>query len=143
MVYNKPPPDQRPNWNRLNEGQRRYAWEQYNLALVRRGLPINHPIPESGHSNTDRREPSGGINETPSFEDVLNEGNQEILDGPSIEDFDESHFESGAQGPNNQSDSDMADSTVGQRPQAAKRQRTEAGPRTSADGAKKYQEKLS
>lgn len=30
----------------MNEGQRRYAMEQYNLALVRRGLPIDHPIPE-------------------------------------------------------------------------------------------------
>ena len=40
-----PPPDERPNWNILNEGQRRYAWEQYNLAKVRRGIPIDHPIP--------------------------------------------------------------------------------------------------
>lgn len=40
-----PPPDERPNWHRLNEGQRRYAWEQYNLAKVRRGIDINHPIP--------------------------------------------------------------------------------------------------
>lgn len=40
-----PPPDERENWNRLNEGQRRYAWEQYNLAKVRRGIPIDHPIP--------------------------------------------------------------------------------------------------
>ena len=39
-----PPPDERPNWGRLNEGQRRYAWEQYLLARVRRGLPIDHPI---------------------------------------------------------------------------------------------------
>ncbi len=40
-----PPPDQRPNWSRLNEGQKRYAWEQYQLARVRRGLPIDHPLP--------------------------------------------------------------------------------------------------
>ena len=40
-----PPPDERPNWASLNEGQRRYAWEQYNLAKVRRGIPIDHPIP--------------------------------------------------------------------------------------------------
>lgn len=137
MVYNKPPPDQRPNWNRLNEGQRRYAWEQYNLALVRRGLPTNHPVPEGGHSDANGGGSSTGTDETPSFEDVLNEGQQENLDGPSIEDFDESHFESGAQGISNQSDSNMADSTVGRPPQAAKRQRTEAGPTTSADGAKK------
>lgn len=41
-----PPPNERPNWYRLNEGQRRYAWEQYNLARVRRGelfeQPANH-----------------------------------------------------------------------------------------------------
>lgn len=42
-----PPPDERPNWNILNEGQRRYAWEQYNLAKVRRGIPIDHPIPDT------------------------------------------------------------------------------------------------
>ncbi|PRD25778.1 UNVERIFIED_CONTAM: hypothetical protein NCL1_39929 [Trichonephila clavipes] len=40
-----PPPDERPNWENLNEGQKRYAYEQYNLARVRRGLPIDHPIP--------------------------------------------------------------------------------------------------
>lgn len=43
-----PPPDERPNWGRLNEGQRRYAWEQYLLARVRRGLPIDHPIVGGG-----------------------------------------------------------------------------------------------
>lgn len=42
----KPPPDERPNYEFLNEGQKRYAWEQYKLARVRRGLPIDHPIPE-------------------------------------------------------------------------------------------------
>jgi Capsid protein VP4 len=44
----KPPkehPNKRPNWGRLNEGQRRYAVEQYNLSLVRRGIPIDHPNP--------------------------------------------------------------------------------------------------
>ena len=46
-----PPPDERPNWNSLNEGQKRYAWEQYNLAKVRRGIPIDHPIP--GTSNAE------------------------------------------------------------------------------------------
>lgn len=42
--YNKPPPYERPNWERLNEGQRRYAMEQYNLALVRRGQYFEPPI---------------------------------------------------------------------------------------------------
>lgn len=43
----KPHPSLRPNWGRLNEGQRRYSMEQYNLSLIRRGLPIDHPIPEA------------------------------------------------------------------------------------------------
>lgn len=51
-----PPPDERPNWDSLNEGQRRYAWEQYNLAKVRRGIPIDHPIP--GTSNAEPAEPN-------------------------------------------------------------------------------------
>ena len=42
--YNKPPPYERPNWERMNEGQRRYAMEQYNLALVRRGQYFEPPI---------------------------------------------------------------------------------------------------
>lgn len=40
-----PEPSLRPNWDSLNEGQRRYAYEQWNLAKVRRGIPIDHPIP--------------------------------------------------------------------------------------------------
>lgn len=40
-------PEDRPNWVNLNEGQRRYAMEQWNLARIRRGLTIDHPIPES------------------------------------------------------------------------------------------------
>nr|UCS96313.1 MAG: VP2 [Parvoviridae sp.] len=45
MGWKNIPPDQKPNWGRLNEGQRRYAFEQYKLALVRRGLSIDHPVP--------------------------------------------------------------------------------------------------
>lgn len=33
----------RPNWDHMNEGQRRYAMEQYNLALVRRGSRFPSP----------------------------------------------------------------------------------------------------
>lgn len=43
LPYHKPPPYERPNWDRLNEGQRRYAMEQYNLALVRRGQHFSPP----------------------------------------------------------------------------------------------------
>lgn len=37
--YLGPPPPDRPNWQRLNKGQQRYALEQYNKALRRRNLP--------------------------------------------------------------------------------------------------------
>lgn len=47
MTRLKGPPDTRKNYKNLNEGQKRYAWEQYKLALVRRGLPIDHPVPEA------------------------------------------------------------------------------------------------
>lgn len=40
-----PHPEERPNWGSMNEGQRRYAIEQYQLARVRRGLDIDHPTP--------------------------------------------------------------------------------------------------
>lgn len=36
----------------MNESRRRYAVEQYNLALVRRGLPVDHPRPESPVDNS-------------------------------------------------------------------------------------------
>lgn len=56
-----PPPDERPNWERLNEGQRRYAWEQYNLAKVRRGISIDHPIPDPADN-----QPSEPVQEEPA-----------------------------------------------------------------------------
>lgn len=43
LPYHKPPPYERANWGGMNEGQRRYAMEQYNLALVRRGAKFNPP----------------------------------------------------------------------------------------------------
>nr|QTZ83182.1 MAG: structural protein VP2 [Periparus ater ambidensovirus] len=41
----KPPPYERANWSGMNEGQRRYAMKQYNLALSRRGsaTPVLRP----------------------------------------------------------------------------------------------------
>lgn len=38
-----PNPQDRPNWDTLNEGQRRYAMEQWNLARVRRGERFEVP----------------------------------------------------------------------------------------------------
>lgn len=48
---NPPPWEHKPEqWQKLNEGQRRYAYEQWMLSRVRRGLPIDHPIPGNGKS---------------------------------------------------------------------------------------------
>lgn len=65
-----PPPDERPNWPRLNEGQRRYAWEQYNRALVNRGLPINHPIPAQ---EPDSPDPEPIVGDLPELVDLDSE----------------------------------------------------------------------
>nr|QTZ83160.1 MAG: structural protein 2 [Motacilla cinerea ambidensovirus] len=60
----KPHPQDRDNWEYLNEGQRRYAVEQWQLARVRRGLPIDHPIPEI---------PADHPTALPTGEDILDE----------------------------------------------------------------------
>lgn len=65
--YNKPPPDERPNWHKLNEGQRRYAWEQYNLALIRRGHKFDSPVAEPVEEPVDP-------DPEPSAEELLHEG---------------------------------------------------------------------
>ncbi|MGL5689581.1 MAG: hypothetical protein ACRDD8_02070, partial [Bacteroidales bacterium] len=67
-----PPPDERPNWDSLNEGQRRYAWEQYNLAKVRRGIPIDHPIPDT--PNAEPAQPD------PQEQDYIDEFDLSLLD---------------------------------------------------------------
>lgn len=41
-----PPPNQRENWQRLNKGQRLYAYREWNKARARRNLP-NVPFPEA------------------------------------------------------------------------------------------------
>lgn len=53
LPYHKPPPSERPNWERMNEGQRRYAMEQYNLALVRRGAKFTPPKDDSDEEDFD------------------------------------------------------------------------------------------
>lgn len=85
-----PPPYERPNWERMNEGQRRYAMEQWQLARVRRGLNIDHPIPEVYQPEV---EPVSSPDPTPSphispvesvpdnFDDVS--FNEDELFGPS------------------------------------------------------------
>ena len=74
----KPHPQERDNWEYLNEGQRRYAVEQWQLARVRRGLPIDHPIPEPPRAEEEEVAPA-----TPTADDILDElpeGNPEDID---------------------------------------------------------------
>ena len=129
------PPNEKPNWHRMNEGQRRYAYEQYNLALVRRGLQHNHPVPENQGTYNHRGDfdidsvinrphpdehriveeldnDDGGIKEgePTSFEEAFGQLPDAAEDTP--QEFDESLFESDNQGTNNTRDSDMADSSV-------------------------------
>lgn len=139
MSYNKPPPNERPNWHRLNEGQRRYAWEQYNLALVRRGIKFPKPVTERNEDDIDIDE----IIDRPHPDerrviDEFNEPNNnsedpdEILaqlpdaSESDIQDFDESHFESNSQSFDNQHDNNMASqSGIPMNGPPQKRQRTE------------------
>lgn len=123
--FNNVPPDERPNWHRLNEGQRRYAWEQYNLALVRRGLPINHPVPEpEGDFDIDRALENPHPDEHRVAEDLARDlepsepSAEEILgalpDAPqdAVQDIDESHFEGDNKRAHHQRDNAMADSSL-------------------------------
>ena len=48
-----PNPQDRPNWNSLNEGQRRYAMEQWKLARVRRGEHFDNASGARGLVNVD------------------------------------------------------------------------------------------
>lgn len=66
LPYHKPPPYERPNWVHLNEGQRRYAMEQYNLAIVRRGGRIDHGL------NEPEEAPRSPVNDQ-DFENALND----------------------------------------------------------------------
>lgn len=79
-------PSERPNWESMNEGQRRYAVEQYQLARLRRGLDIDHPnpitepasepeLPELGDISAELEELERGHHNTNSQE------LDEILDG--------------------------------------------------------------
>lgn len=133
MTWKNIPPNKKANWDSLNEGQRRYAWEQYNLALVRRGLPFNHPFPGSQQNHPEENQPN--------FEDVLREGEsaEEQLQEEVLNNFDENLLEESSTTHNQQHNNSMADSTVSHQqnqpgPPSKKRK---GGPRTAADGAKK------
>lgn len=44
----KPPPyTNKEKWNRMNNGQKLYSMRQYNLSLIRRGLPVDKTLPGS------------------------------------------------------------------------------------------------
>lgn len=135
------PPNERGNWDRLNEGQRRYAWEQYRLAQVRRGITFDHPVAEG------RGNPDHGGDDLDQLLDRPAEGEQDLarelgqeLEGQedaerqAIEDFDESYFESNHQGnsrqPTSSNDHGMA-STSGMNTTGNKRagDATHNGPR--------------
>lgn len=123
----KPPPDERDNWDFLNEGQRRYAWEQYNLALVRRGRSIDHPIPDIGEPTSgtdidailDRPHPDErGVaseidrsiaEQEPDADDILGQLPDAVED--DLNDFDENYFDGDLEGDNHSRAPDMADSS--------------------------------
>ena len=137
------PPNERDNWGRLNEGQRRYAWEQYNLALVRRGRSIDHPIPDisGNHSDADARRTDSDEQraaENPASGEDGDEDAEAILDNlpeaptDSVEDIDESYFERNSQRASDQQSYSMADSSLATPTKPpAKRQRVEDGASTS------------
>lgn len=109
-MYDKPPPNERPNWASLNEGQRRYAWEQYNLALVRRGLPINHPIPGKQQGNADPLGDLDAIIEQPheGEEELVRQLDQDQLEQDYIQGFDESYLENNYQNARGEHSGEMA-----------------------------------
>ena len=142
-----PPPDERPNWDNLNEGQRRYAWEQYNLAKVRRGIPIDHPIP--GTSNAEpaqlNQEEQDYINEfdLSLLDNNTPQGNQEeasldeILDRP-VDPVDHQNIinelQNMSNGPEPIEIDQPSSSTGGNQGRGQKRRRTEGVGGTSLPG---------
>lgn len=142
-----PPPDKRPNWDSLNEGQRRYAWEQYNLAKVRRGIPIDHPIP--GTSNAEpaqlNQEEQDYINEfdLSLLDNNTSQGNQEeasldeILDRP-VDPVDHQNIinelQNMSNGPEPIEIDQPSSSTGGNQGRGQKRRRTEGVGGTSLPG---------
>jgi len=117
------PPSKRANWNKLTEGQRRYAEEQYKLALLRRGLPIDHPVPEPDepdpHGRGSDSDDSYGFLDRPHpdehrvAEEVNRHAEQEEADRQVIEAFDEGLFEGDIEGGSGESSGHSNIKTVG------------------------------
>lgn len=142
-----PSPDERPNWGSLNEGQKRYAWEQYNLAKVRRGIPIDHPIP--GTTNAEpaqlNQEEQDYINEfdLSLLDNNTPQGNQEeasldeILDRP-VDPVDHQNIinelQNMSNGPEPIEIDQPSSSTGGNQGRGQKRRRTEGAGGTSLPG---------
>lgn len=79
-------PFDNPKWETMNEGNRRYAWERYNLARVNRGLsPENMRPSSSSSSNTDGNTvnspffPENTLDFEAEVDNVLNEMDIEYL----------------------------------------------------------------
>lgn len=70
LPYHKPPPYERPNWPTLNEGQKRYAMEQYNLALVRRGAQFETPEGNPVEEETSSAANEGGGEQRNAIDDL-------------------------------------------------------------------------
>lgn len=109
-----PNPQDRPNWDSMNEGQRRYAMEQWNLARVRRGERFEPPG-DDDHGLTEQEaidnfdldllgSPQEENNPSPQSEDGVEEFIQQIRDRQDQRDA----------GPSNAPQPNMSDTEMSQ-----------------------------
>lgn len=109
--------------------------EQYNLALVRRGLPINHPVPEH-----DEPDPHGGQVHSDSDSSHPWSGGEEAdeeLARAYIEDFDEGAFEADTQGDTHTSGGALSVSTMSSNRMDVDPPGTSSGKRANDAGAER------
>ncbi len=93
------PPHQRSNWSKLNEGQKRYAYEQYKLALVRRGLPIDHDRPNVSAEREEGSEQAGGGSQVAGPSGTESQSVYDTASEGEPDDFETAHeFESDDEG---------------------------------------------
>ncbi|XP_049795431.1 uncharacterized protein LOC126210278 isoform X2 [Schistocerca nitens] len=72
------PPWERSNWEFMHEGQKRYAYEQWLISRVRRGLPIDHDRPSASGSSTG----TSSVNEDHVDHEVSDSEEDEDEQGP-------------------------------------------------------------
>uniref|UniRef100_A0AAU7E1U3 VP1 protein n=1 Tax=Rousettus bat parvovirus TaxID=3141931 RepID=A0AAU7E1U3_9VIRU len=77
-----PHPRDRPNWDRLNEGQRRYAVEQWKLARVRRGERFDPPGEEAPEEPITETIPDSDDDEIPGSQEVIDNFDLTVLGTP-------------------------------------------------------------